>query len=200
MNYMRLIYKPLYAHKKTILVVFLALFIASLSIIRTIHCMKYISGFQVELYNTTDRSIHGIGVSGTSTGDDKKLIYNGGTYDINNLVYKVVDQSYLQDLAFPFLHIAPHETISMSRTDGIKGEGLVLVVPEENDFVRVIPISYIASRSSRNLIKIYLMDGPDKDEITIKIKSFNTMGSVSAIPWWIRIFYDYTEIEATMPV
>lgn len=88
--------------------------------------------------------------------------------------------------------IAPHETINISRQFNKVSEKFVVIIDTPQENKKVIPLAYIYSPNSKNIIKIVINKVEDNKISQLSIKSFDNFFKIT--PWWIRALYDYETI------
>lgn len=90
-------------------------------------------------------------------------------------------------------HVAPHEQIEISRQFYRAGENFFAIIDTPSESGKIIPLAYIYSENSVNISKIIIDDTKDNKITKLTVLSFNNFANI--IPWWIRSFYDYEEVN-----
>lgn len=90
-------------------------------------------------------------------------------------------------------HVAPNEHIKISRDFENAGDNFLAIIDTLDETEKVIPLAYIYSPESINIVKLIINDTKDGKITNLTVLSFDNGPSI--IPGWIRSFYDYAEIK-----
>lgn len=90
-------------------------------------------------------------------------------------------------------HVAPHEQIEISRQFNKAGENFFAIIDTPYEKDKVIPLAYIYSENSINIAKLIIEDTKDNKITKLTVLSFDNFPKI--IPWWIRSFYDYEQVD-----
>lgn len=88
-------------------------------------------------------------------------------------------------------HIAPNERIKISRDFEHAEDNFLAIIDTPYETEKVIPLAYIYSPESINIVKLIINDTKDGKITNLTVLSFDNGPSI--IPGWIRSFYDYAE-------
>ncbi len=90
-------------------------------------------------------------------------------------------------------HIAAQERIKISRDFEKAGENFIALIDTPKETGKVIPLAYIYSPNSVNIVKIIIQDTKGGKITKLTVYSYNN--GFSVIPGWIRSLYDYEEVN-----
>lgn len=90
-------------------------------------------------------------------------------------------------------HVAPNERIKISRDFDNAGKDFLAIIDTPYETEKVIPLAYIYSSESINIVKLIINDAKDGKITKLTVRSFDN--GFNIIPGWIRAFYDYEEVN-----